>query len=318
MTATPMAHASRAGLVFLSLFALSQGVRDAYFGHVFQAVSFLLVAVLAFGASTLVFGLLALVRRPGDLALLLGRPRDLLMLNLTTAAAWLCFFYGLQHLEPAVVATLYNGVGPLVIVALGSAGLAVGQAPAGRMEWGCYGAIALALTGLVAVVLADRSGLPGDQGSGQMLALAAVVLGGAMITISYLFARRLTDGGLGSDSVMAARFLLTLALALLLEGVLDPISTRPPAEALALLGLAAFALIVVPSFLVQLGVSRSSPLAANVFRALGPVCVFAVQQLDGRLRFSGATLVCIVLFCSFTIAASLLRAWHEAGRRIWP
>ena len=76
--------------------------------------------------------------------------------------------------------------------------------------------------------------------------------------------------------------------------------------------LAAFALLVIPSFLVQLGVSRTTPLTANVLRALGPVCVFAVQQLDGRLTFSGGTLVCIVLFCFFAITASMLRGWSEA------
>jgi hypothetical protein len=38
---------------------------------------------------------------------------------------------------------------------------------------------------------------------------------------------------------------------------------------------------------------------------------FAVQQLDGRLKFSGATLFCIAGFCIFPIAASVLRAWSE-------
>jgi len=46
-------------------------------------------------------------------------------------------------------------------------------------------------------------------------------------------------------------------------------------------------------------------------RSLGPVSVFAVQQLDGRLKFSGATLFCIAGFCIFPVAASVLRAWSE-------
>jgi SAM-dependent methyltransferase len=44
---------------------------------------------------------------------------------------------------------------------------------------------------------------------------------------------------------------------------------------------------------------------------LGPVSVFGVQQFDARLKFSGATLLRIAGFCSFAIAASILRAWSE-------
>lgn len=36
-------------------------------------------------------------------------------LNLSTAAAWIAYFFGLTHLEPAIVNTLYTGVGPLRI-----------------------------------------------------------------------------------------------------------------------------------------------------------------------------------------------------------
>jgi hypothetical protein len=78
-----------------------------------------------------------------------------------------------------------------------------------------------------------------------------------------------------------------------------------------LLALTAFALITIPSFTLQLGIARSSPLAVNVMRSLGPVSVFAVQRFDGRLRFSGATLICIIGFCIFAIGASVLRAWTE-------
>ncbi len=48
--------------------------------------------------------------------------------------------------------------------------------------------------------------------------------------------------------------------------------------------LAAFALIAFPSFSLQLGLARASPLAVNNMRALGPVFVFGVQQFDRNNR----------------------------------
>ena len=88
------------GIICLLLFALSQGVRDALFGNVFQSVSFLYIAVLAFGLSCIIFFLAAFWRNPKDIVRLVNAPGALTLLNVTTAVAWLGFLFGLRHLEP--------------------------------------------------------------------------------------------------------------------------------------------------------------------------------------------------------------------------
>ncbi len=133
-----------------------------------------------------------------------------------------------------------------------------------------------------------------------------------MITLGHLISRWFNDAGVHTDAVLGTRFLLTLGAAAVLEIVWGASSTRPALGALPFFAVAAFLLIVTPSLLVQIGVSRSSPLAVNVFRALGPVFVFAFQQFDGRLRFSGAILSCIVSFCLCAVGVSVFRGWREA------
>lgn len=303
---------SAMGLGCLLFFAVSQGARDAFFGNVFQSISFLVVACLAFSASTLVFTAVAAVRDASSLKCLLSSKRDFVALNATNAAAWLSFLFGLRYLEPAVVAALYNGVGPLAVLSLQAIGW---TAAAGRVSPGeraCYAGSAISLAALVGVVLSNRSGLPVTAIAIQGSALAVAVFGGVMITMSHVYARSFNDKGVSSDAALGTRFLLTLGGAALLELAFGAPATRPRPEEIPYLTAMAFALVVVPGFMLQLGIARASPLAVNVFRALGPVFVFAVQQLDGRLRFSGATLACIVAFCICAIAASLLRAWSEA------
>ena len=305
---------NRIGIIFLLLFATAQGVRDAYFGNVFQSVSFLVIAILSFGMSTLVFAGVSLVRKPHDIVRAFTRPRRLIALNLTTAAAWLCFFFGLRNLEPAVVATLFNGVGPIVVLVGGWMGWYSAVTHLRSIERLLYLGLAITLISLCGVVLANESGLKSSYLGIQALALISVIFGGVMITISYAFTKSMTDEGIGSDAVMAARFVVLLTIALVLEiGFGDP-DYVPSFNQVPLLTVSAFALIVIPSFLVQSGVSRTSPLLANVFRALGPVFVFAIQQFDGRLQFSGATLACIACFCFFTISASAIRGWRETTR----
>ncbi len=299
------------GIICLLLFALSQGVRDALFGNIFQSVSFLFIAVLAFGLSCIVFFLLALLRNPKDLMRLARAPAALAMLNLTTAIAWLGFLFGLRHLEPAVVATFYNGVGPLVALTASFLGWSGVRRKTPIPEMICYAGLAATLAVLATIVLTGRSGMSSDSAALQAAALVAVTAGGVMITISYIITLWFADEDVGSDAVMSARFPLTFAVAAATEFAVGGAGPRPAIEAVPMFAAATFALIVVPSFLVQLGVSRTSPLTANVLRALGPVCVFAIQQFDGRLSFSGGTLVCIASFCVFAILASLFRGWSE-------
>jgi len=303
---------SAVGLACLLFFALSRGVQDAFFGNVFQSVSFLLVGVLAFGASTLCFSVVAFLRQPRDLAKPFTSPAAFAGLNVTTAAARLGFFYGLKRLEPAVVATLYNGVGPLTVLGLGALGWTTAKRRPSAGEWFCYLGIAGTLAALVVVVLANRSGLSISNIVPQAAALAVVVAGGAMITIGHMIARWFNDTGVSSAAVMGTRFLLTLLLAATAELTVGEAAMRPSAGSLPFLAAVAFALITIPSFMLQLGIARTSPLAVNAMRSLAPVFVFVVQQVDGRLRFSGATLICVVSFCIFATGASVLRGWSEA------
>lgn len=306
---------SAIGLLFLFVFALSQGVRDALFGNIFQSVSFFFIAALTFGTSTLCFCGLALVRQPQDFGRLARAPAMFAALNLTTAIAWLTFFFGLKHLEPAVVATLYNGIGPLTVLILGALGWIDANGRPRLGERLCYLGLAIVLVSLVFVVLTDRSGIVATSPLTVGVALLAVAIGGVAITIGHLIARWFNDRGVGSDAVMGARFVLTFIVAAAAEAVIGQPQLRPPFAALPLITLTAFAVVTIPSFMLQLGVARASPLAVNVMRALGPVSVFAVQQFDGRLKFSGATLACIAGFCVFAIAASVLRAWSEVRGR---
>jgi hypothetical protein len=65
---------------------------------------------------------LALLRQPKDFSKLATSPAMFVGLNVLTAVAWLSFFFGLKWLEPAVVPTLYNGIGPLTVLVLGGLG----------------------------------------------------------------------------------------------------------------------------------------------------------------------------------------------------
>lgn len=50
-----------------------------------------------------------------------------------------------------------------------------------------------------------------------------------------------------------------------------------------------------------------------MIRSLGPVFVFALELVDGRIGYSGLAFAGIALYSVFSIAANLARGWSEVG-----
>ncbi len=238
---------------------------------------------------------------------------DFLWLNLTTAFAWLAYFFALRHLEPAIVNMIYVGVGPLTVLFWPGGNDRIGRLAV--LEKAAYGGVTLSLIGVMAVTLVGGSSLGGGVSPSAIAALVLVALGGVSIAVSHMIARRFNDAGLGSEMVFGSRFLLTAVLAVAAEAAFGVAEMRPDAEVLPSIAAMAFVLIVLPSFALQLGIALSPALAVNVIRALGPDLVFAAQQLDDRLTFSGPTLACIILFSVSPAVASGLRTSDELRGR---
>ena len=128
------------------------------------------------------------------------------------------------------------------------------------------------------------------------------------LVISILYTRKLHDRGAGSDAILATRFILIVVIAAVAEGFAARGIWSFPATELAWLGLSGALLIVMPIYVLQLGIARSVPLTANVIRALGPVVVFATQLVDPRILFSGYSLGALSLYALCVIGANLVRA----------
>jgi len=131
------------GPLLVLIFALSQSVRDVYFGSVFQHFDFFLIILLAFSWSTVIFAAVTLIRAPSDFAKLRAQPRSIVMANVTTALAWTSFFFALTHVDPAICNTIHSAMGPLTVVVLGARGVALAKPRSiGRVEYAGYAGIA--------------------------------------------------------------------------------------------------------------------------------------------------------------------------------
>jgi drug/metabolite transporter (DMT)-like permease len=209
------------------------------------------------------------------------------------------------------VQILFFGVGPLTVAWLDARVTATRPVALSASEHALRVGLAGALVLAAGVVLAGRSGL-GPQPAGPALAGVALALGGGTsIALSQLLCRTLNDAGVGPATLIALRFpgavILAAALASTAGG--DVLGGVTPG-ALAGVGLASFLLIVVPNYVNQVGVALASPLTIRSVLAVGPVLVFLLQALEGRVSPSSWTLAVSVLYALLAVAAAVAR--HRA------
>jgi drug/metabolite transporter (DMT)-like permease len=301
-----------AGPLLVLVFTLSQAFRDVYFGSVFQRFDFFAVIVLAFALSTVIFGVVALIRAPGDFRKLRGQGFTVLMVNVTTAMAWSSYFFALTYLDPSIVNTIHSAMGPLVVVVLGAFGVALAQQTAtGTAERFGYTGIALSVVALWFVVLGGHAGFAQSNLATSIAGLALLTVSGTSITISLLYCKRLQDNGVGADALTAVRYVALMAFAVVMLLARDKPTGIDTAGEVGILSVASLLLMVLPLYALQVGIGRTSPLTANIVRALSPVMVFALEQFDGRMRYSWPVLVCILVYSASVILSNVARGWRD-------
>jgi len=312
-------HQSReaAGFLVSVAFVCLAAVRDVYLGGLFQRASPLLIAMVAFTLCTLVLLPIALVHSRDSFAVLLRRSRDLFWVNVTSAIAWLAFFYALRLIEPSLVQILYSGIGPLSVVWIDRhLPGAIPAVPLTRAERSIYVGLLASLVFSAAVALCGLSGAGAQPVGVTAPGVILAASGGISISVSTMLCRKLNDAGVTPGALLSLRYPATVFSA----AVLASLSFSGPPAALSL-RLDAFLviaslLIVFPSYVNQVGISLASPLTVRVVLATGPVLIFFFQLIEGRLSASPYSLTAAILYAGVAISAGLAR--QHAIRSAFP
>jgi hypothetical protein len=269
------------GFLVAAAFVLLAAVRDVYLGGLFQRITPLLIAIVAFSLCTV-------------------------LVNITTACAWVGFLYALKLIEPTIVQILYSGIGPLSVIWIERNFSTAGGVPLSRPERIAFLGLFAALMFSAVVVLAGLSGAPSASIGDAALGVIFAAGGGIAISVATMLCRRLNDAGVTPSALLALRFPATAASAFAVLA-LSP-SGLPTGSAWldAVLVIAAL-LIVLASFVNQVAISLASPLTVRVVLAVGPVLIFFLQMVEGRLAASLYSLTAATLYAFAALAAAIAR-----------
>jgi hypothetical protein len=302
------------GPALIAFFVLSQALRDVYLAQVFRSVDVFALILATFPLMAAIFGGLALWRDRAGFSKLRTHMGLVIAMNVTKALAWTSYFFGLKFVQPSVLNALHSGFGPLTVLALATMGASLGGKDRGnRIEKACYAGLASSMLFLAWLVLSGGSGRLDTSFASAIIGLAALTASGISITLSHLLAKRLNDHGVGANAVTGARYLLIsfIAFGVVITG--ERITGVANASGWLWLAARATPLIALPLYALQVGISMTKPLTAQVLRALGPVVIFALELTDERVVWSGATLAGLVAYSVFATAAGLAHGAKNRG-----
>ncbi|MBI4611893.1 MAG: hypothetical protein HY726_23120 [Candidatus Rokubacteria bacterium] len=142
-----------------------------------------------------------------------------------------------------------------------------------------------------------------------MAALGVLLAAGSGISISVntVLCKNLNEAGVNPEALVSVRFIgAVLVATAVMAASGDGWFALAPATMLSLAA-ASLVLSVCPSYGNQVGVWLASPVTGRVVMTRGPVFVFLLQLLEGRLVSSPYSLTVAVLYSTFSISAAVTR-----------
>ena len=223
------------------------------------------------------------------------------------------FFYALRTIEPLLVQILFAGVGPLTVMWVDRHVGVTPPTPLSQAERPIYLGLLVSLSLAAAVALGGLSGVGAQPLATSALGIALATGAGVSISMSTVLCRRLNDAGVAPTALVSVRFVgaVVLAVALAVSSS-DELSTLWPRSGHAVVLGAMLLLIVFPIYVSQVGISLASPLTVRAVLALGPVLIFGLQLVEGRLSPSPYSLLTGVVYGIFAVSAAVTRRRRRA------
>ncbi|MEM9589993.1 MAG: hypothetical protein AAF967_01495 [Pseudomonadota bacterium] len=303
-----MSSAGRGAIVGLNwafTFVILEAAQAVFFGSLFQRVDSFLIGALVFGSSAAATLFYSWRKTPDELAIAWANRTLLLVLNASTTAVWIAYFFALQMIEPAVVFTLFSGLLPIGVLLAARLGVPEASPLRNRIE---ASGLLVALAGMAFLAVTTLLGSSGFVRGGNNVAgagLALTVLAAESLVVMMIVSQRLDRRGVGAVAQYGLRFPLYVLVASV--AVSFGLDQKDPLAVSALVGIVLVGLVLIafPVFAMQKAITLMSTLSLAFVTALGPAIVFLLQLLDGRVAYATATLGGLILYS----LGAVLAAW---------
>jgi drug/metabolite transporter (DMT)-like permease len=201
---------------------------------------------------------------------------NFISLNVWTAIIFICFFFTLKYVEPAIEI----GVSPLLALFIGK--WLYPQHTASRIEF------LIGIGILIGSILLFWASLTGHSGI-EMISIDLTVKGLIASTISgigavlaAIYSKRLSDSGWSSTQILAHRFYAILPITAILALTQDSLYLTVLENGKWILFIT-IAGVILPLYMLQIGIRFCNPFFVMITTTLVPVFTFIFQLFDPAL-----------------------------------
>lgn len=220
----------------------------------------------------------------------------LLLLNISTALTFLCFFYALKLIEPAIVSAVEIGIGPILTV--GITLLLTAQRPPALRVVVCIGV-------LVGCTILGFSAVHGSGfhsfGMDAWLGLTASVAAGVGAVLITMASKSLLKRGWKFGAVLAHRFYLILPMSFIMAAGTDLAAIEWSGSLVAILLIVSVVGVLAPLYLLQVGIGRCEPYTVMVTMSALPILTFLIEGFSPRYTWSGMTVAGLAVVTAFLL-----------------
>lgn len=278
------------GRLMIVLAVTLQAVGKVMFGTWLADIPSPLFVFVSFGLTAAVF--LSLSRK-GTRAAALG---PLLLLNASTALTFLCFFYALKLIEPAIVGAVEIGIGPVLAVLFTL--VLTGERPSRLRLMVCAGILAGCTILALAALRGSGFASFGAQAWTGLTASVAAGVGAVLITMA---SKSLLDHGWRFGAVLAHRFYLILPVSLTMTAATDVSAVEWSAPLIGIMLAVSVIGVLAPLYLLQLGIGRCDPYTVMVTMAALPVLTFIIEGFSPVYSWSWLTAAGLAVVSAFLL-----------------
>ncbi|MCP3028505.1 DMT family transporter [Halobacillus sp. A5] len=283
------------GTFFLISSALCTAGSNVYYSNMVQNISPFTFTFISFLLTAILFHALqwySPIRRHSGSFI---NWKTLIGINISTAGAFMSFYFALKYIEPAVAGAIEIGAAPVSSLLL----MKVLQRQ--QVKWIDLSTGTGALIGSLFLIMAA---LQGKSGFGSVpmpftaAGLLASIMCGFFAALAAIYSKKLSDARWSSTQILAHRFYVIIILSLMLSLQQASLFEQVLTHWRGLLTVT-FTGVILPLYFLQLGIKRSATFFVMMSLSFIPVFTFAFQFLDPRITVSLHSLAGIIIILAF-------------------
>jgi len=290
------------GTTFLIASALLTSGSNVYYSNKVQDISPFFFTFISFLITALFFHGTQLKQSSQYLKIDRRFFKDIVGINLSTAGAFMSFYFALKYIEPAIVGAIEIGIGPissLFIIRL------LHGSKVNKPE------LLIGFGALIGSLFLVFSTLQGSTGVGfesipvAVLGLFSSMLCGISAALAAIFSKRLSIAQWSSSKILAHRFYAIVVLSLILSIQQGNLGQHLTANWLWILIVSIIG-VTMPLYFLQKGIQYSESFFVMMSLSFIPIFTFAFQLLDPRIATSYHSLLGISMILVFALLSVLL------------